>query len=80
MNAIYFDAMNIFKDNIENMFLQLSDVIILHLSRKYEFDAEEASKFIKDSFNIDNIKDDDEYCKVFDEIYTGIDNKFNGGL
>ncbi len=59
MNAISFDAINIFKDNIENMFLQLSDVIILHLSRKYMFDADEASKFIKDSFNIDNIKDDD---------------------
>ena len=59
MNAISFDAINIFKDNIENMFLQLSDVIILHLSRKYEFDADEASKFIKNSFNLDNIKDDD---------------------
>ena len=59
MNSLSFDISNVFKTNIDTLFLQFAEVMILNLSRKYNFDHEDAMQYINNSLSI-NYKSIDE--------------------
>ena len=52
MNSLSFDISNVFKTNIDTLFLQFAEVMILNLSRKYNFDHDDAMQYINNSLSI----------------------------
>ena len=52
MNSLSINVNEIFKSNIDTMFLQYADIIVIHLARKFNFDVNDAMQFIHQSINI----------------------------